>query len=469
MRKLLAALTRNAISLVGVILAALSAMLIIALAALAALGAFVRAGPNLGVVSYVVLPAAFILGLVLVPVGIWRQRRRERRAAAAAKATPPALPVIDLNDPAIRASAVSFVLVAFACLVMLGATGYKGVLVLDSTRFCAQACHAVMQPEAVAHQLSPHADVACVQCHIGPGARWFVRAKINGLVEMTQLLLNDYPRPIPTPIHTLRPAREVCEQCHWPSEFIGDRLVVHTHYGEDEKNSPTKTVLLVHVGGQAGQSLSGIHWHVGRGVSVRYLSDPSREHIYTVEVRTPDGTEKTFKSTAVPPSNALWRTMDCVDCHNRPAHMFHEPDEAIDAALDDGRIDTSLPFIKREGLRVLTAEYPTEAQARTRILREMQQFYRTQYPSVAGARASAVAQAGRALGDIWSRNVFPPMRVTWDTYPNHLGHEQSPGCWRCHDNQHVAQDGERISKRCDLCHNIVSEGEAAPEVLKQLQ
>lgn len=469
MKKLLTALTRNTVSLIGLILASLSAMLIMALSALAAFGAVGRGGSDLGVLSYVILPATFVLGLALVPAGMWWQRRRERRAALHARAAPPPLPVIDLNDPAIRASVVSFVLVAFGCIVVLGATGYKGVLVLDSTRFCTQACHVVMQPEAVAHARSPHADVACVQCHIGPGARWFVQAKINGLMELTQVVLHDYPRPIPTPIHTLRPAREVCEQCHWPAAFIGDRLVVHTHYGEDENNSPTKTVLLVHVGGQAGASLSGIHWHVGRGVSVRYLSDPSRKHIYTVEVRAPDRTTKTFRSAETPPANAVWRDMDCVDCHNRPAHMFHQPDEEIDAALDDGRIDRSLPFIKREGLRVLQIGYATEAQARSAILRAIEQFYRTQNSALASGRGAAVVQAGAALGDIWSWNVFPQMKVTWDTYPDHLGHEQSPGCWRCHDNRHVAQDGTRIGKQCNLCHNIVSEGEAAPDVLKELQ
>lgn len=469
MRRLLTALTRNPLSLIGVLLAAVSAMLILALAALAALGAVGRGDSDLGVLTYVILPATLILGLVLIPIGLWQQRRRERHAAAQARAAPPPLPIIDLNDAATRAGVISFLLVACGCIVVLGAAGYQGVQVLDSTQFCTRACHVVMQPEAVAHERSPHADVACVQCHIGPGARWFVRAKINGLMEMTQVVLHDYPRPIPTPIHTLRPARDVCEQCHWPSEFVGDRLVVHTHYGQDQNNSATKTVLLVHVGGQAGASLSGIHWHVGQGVSVRYLSDPAREHIYTVEVKTPDGTAKTFRSASAPAANAVWRDMDCVDCHNRPAHMFHQPEEEIDRALDEGRIDRSLPFIKREGLRVLQVNYPSQAQARSAILGAIEQFYASQYPDLASGRGAAVAQAGAALGDIWSWNVFPQMRVRWDTYPVHLGHEQSPGCWRCHDNRHVAQDGARIGKQCDLCHTIVSEGEAAPAVLKELQ
>jgi len=466
-RSSFAALTRNAISLTGVIIALLSAGLILVLSALSLAGW--HGGSYAGIITYLLLPAAFVLGLLLVPVGLWLQRGRERRAAERAEAAVPALPVFDLNSPATRASITAYVLAGLACLAILAGTGYKGVEVLESTQFCGQACHQTMQPEAVAHARSPHANVGCVQCHVGPGASWFVRSKINGLGELIELASNSYPRPIPTPISNLRPAREVCEQCHWPTKLIGDRLVVHTHYADDEKNSQTKTVLSLHVGGQAGQSASGIHWHVGHGTAIRFLSDPSRETIYTVELTTPDGAHKTFKTSAAPPAGAQWRTMDCVDCHNRPAHTFHEPGEELDAALDDGRIDTSLPFIKREGLRVLKIQYPSQEQARTGIQREIEQFYRTQYPAVASERASAVTQAGKALGDIWCWNVFPPMRVTWETYPNHIGHQSSPGCWRCHDNKHASESGEKIKKQCELCHNVLADDDPAPQILKDLQ
>ena len=467
-QRLLAAFTRTLTSRIGVILAVLSAALMALLSVLFAMG-LQGGGPFPRLVGYVILPGVFIVGLLLIPTGMWLRRRSARRAAARAQSHAPPLPVIDLNDAATRTSLVGLLLIAIGCVVILAGAGYQGVEILDSTEFCAQACHVVMQPEAVAHARSPHADVPCAQCHVGPGASWFVKAKINGLQEMVELALNDYPRPIPTPIDNLRPARVVCEQCHWPARFVGDRLVIHTHYGQDEANSVTRTVLMVHIGGQAGRSLSGIHWHVGPGVAVRYLSDPSREHIYTVELDTPDGARKTYKNAAAVPADARWRTMDCVDCHNRPSHTFREPGEEIDAALEDGRIDTSLPFIKREGLRVLQLDYPSQAQARSSISRAIDDFYRTQQPAVASGRASAVAEAGKALGDIWCWNVFPQMKVTWDTYPNHLGHQQSPGCLRCHDNKHVTETGEKISRSCDLCHNVVAEDEASPAVLKSLQ
>lgn len=462
-----AALTRNTLSLLGVILAAASAVLILLLAALSLVG--LSDGPHAGVITYVVLPSLFVIGLALVPIGLALQRRRERRAAARAQSPPPALPVIDLNSPAMRASVLAYLLLAVASLGVLAGAGYKGVEVLESTQFCGQACHDTMQPEAVAHARSPHANVPCTQCHVGPGASWFVRSKINGLEEVVEEIFNSYPRPIPTPVHNLRPAREVCEQCHWPAKFVGDRLVVITHYADDEKNTATKTVLSLHVGGQAGQAASGIHWHVGRGTTIRYLADPSRETIYTVELTTANGTRKTFKGATAAPPGAQWRTMDCVDCHNRPTHTFHEPDEEIDTALDDGRIDTSLPFIKREGLKVLKVAYPSQQVARESIQAAIEQFYRTQYAAVASQQAQAVRQAGKALGDIWCWNVFPKMKVTWDTYPNHLGHQQSPGCWRCHDNKHVTASGEKISRQCELCHNVVAEDDPNPQILKDLQ
>ncbi len=465
-KTLFSALTRNFLSLLGVLLAGGAGVLILLLAAFGAGG--LRTGSYLEIITFLVLPGVLVLGLVLIPVGLWVQRWRER-VAAARGATAPGLPVIDLNRPTTRNALILGVLLSLAVVMILAGAGYKGVEILESTEFCGQACHVSMQPEATAHERSPHANVACVQCHVGPGASWFVKSKINGLWEMVEVAFNFYPRPIPVPIHTLRPAREVCEECHWPTKFVGDKLVIRTHFGEDEANSVTKNVLMLHVGGQVGKASNGIHWHVGQGVKVRYQSDHAREKIYTVELTAADGTTKTFKTDATPPVDAQWRTMDCVDCHNRPSHIYRDPAVEIDAALEDGRIDTSLPYVKREGLRVLKTDYASEAQARAAIAKEIEAFYRSNYPAIVSERASAVTQAGKALGDIWSWNVFPNMKVTWNTYPNHIGHQQSPGCQRCHDGKHIAEGGSKISKKCDVCHNVVAENEAAPEVLKSLQ
>ncbi len=465
-KPLFAALTRNFLSLAGVLLAGFAGVLLVLITLIGTLG--VKLGSFISILAYLLLPAVLVMGLLLIPIGLWLQRRRERAAVASGGSAPP-LPVIDLNRPTTRGVLVVAVLLALAIVVILAGAGYKSVEILESTEFCGQACHTVMQPEATAHARSPHANIACVHCHVGPGASWFVKSKINGLKQLVDVTFNSYPRPMPTPLHDLRPAREVCEECHWPAKFIGDQLVVRSHFGEDEPNSRTKSVLMLHVGGQVGKAANGIHWHVGSGTSVRYLSDRSRETIYTVELAGSDGTVKTFKTAATPPVDAQWRTMDCIDCHNRPSHVYRDPGLEVDAALADGRIDTSLPYIKREALRLLKTDYASEAQARATILKEIDAFYRAQYPAVSSERASAVTQAGKALGDIWAWNVFPQMKVTWNTYPNHIGHQQSPGCLRCHDNKHVTETGAKISKKCDVCHNVVAENEAAPEVLKALE
>ncbi len=460
------ALTPNPMSLIGVILAAPSAALIVLLAALEITG--LGGGLHLRILAYLILPALLVLGLVIMGIGLWLERHRRRKAARRSGAATP-LPVIDLNNAATRVAALLLLLSGCATVIILAGAGYQGIGVLESVQFCSQACHLQMQPEASAHDRSPHANVACVECHVGPGFGAWVDSKINGLQEMAEVATNTYPRPIPTPIHQLRPARVVCEQCHWPAAFVGDRLIVHTHYGEDAANTPTKTVLMLHVGGQLGKANSGIHWHVSPGTRIRYLADPSRETIYVVELTTPDGARKSFKNDAAVPANAEWRTMDCLDCHNRPTHIFQDPAVAIDQALDDGRIDNSLTFIKREGLQALKTQYPSQAQARTGINREISDFYRTEYPDIASGRASAVTEAGKVLGDIWCDNVFPQMKVTWNTYPIHIGHQQSPGCLRCHDHKHITASGERISRKCDLCHAVVAEDEATPQVLKDLE
>ncbi len=212
----------------------------------------------------------------------------------------------------------------------------------------------------------------------------------------------------------------------------------------------------------------GIHWHVDPGVSIRYLSDLKRETIYDVEMTDKDGNKKLFKSKDAAPADAAWRTMDCVDCHNRPTHIYRQPDKEIDAALDQGTIDKTLPYIKREGLRAIQVEYPSHEAAREGIAKDIAAFYAKAYPEVASGQAEAVAQAGKALGDIYAWNVFPAMKVTWGTYPNHLGHKDAPGCFRCHDKKHKTDDGEKITKDCDTCHTILAEDEEDPAILRQM-
>ena len=244
-------------------------------------------------------------------------------------------PVLDLNNERVRKNLIMFLVFTTFSVVVLGSATYKGVHIMDSVAFCGTVCHTVMQPEYVAHQRSPHARVACADCHIGPGADWFVKSKISGSWQLIAVALNIYPTPIPTPIHNLRPARETCEQCHWPANFVGDLLKVRTVFAEDETNSQSQTSVLLRVGGLAGRKSSGIHWHVDPGVQIRYLSDESRENIYDIELTKRDGTVTLYKGDPAPEGEASpdWKVMDCVDCHNRPSHRYNLPMNEVDSAM----------------------------------------------------------------------------------------------------------------------------------------
>ncbi len=471
-RHFFAALTQNPISLVGTALAAASLTMIIALVIIQMTG--FEGGPYLGILTFLVLPMFFVLGLLLIPVGIYRQRKRAARMAAAGKA-PPLFPVIDLNNETTRKSVVIFMVLTMVNIIVLAGVTYKGVEIMDSTEFCGMACHSVMQPEHTAHQRSPHSRVGCVDCHIGPGADWFVKSKLDGAWQLVAVALNIYPRPIPTPLHNLRPARDTCEQCHWPTKFVGDKLRIDTIFDSDEANTELRSALLLKIGGLHGRESSGIHWHVDPNIQIRYRSDESRMNIYDVELTRADGTVKLFMADETPADASDWRTMDCVDCHNRPTHIYRPPDREIDLLMASGKIDTSLPFVKREGVRIIEeAEYESHDAARIGIAESLQAFYRENFPDVLATNAVAVQAAGDALGDVFSWNVFPHMRVNWATYPDHSGHppvrsrQDAPGCFRCHNRQHKTADGEGISRSCDLCHSVLAQREEDPEILRQL-
>ncbi|HTN52825.1 MAG TPA: NapC/NirT family cytochrome c [Anaeromyxobacter sp.] len=469
MRDFVKSLTDNTLSLLGTTLATASGVLIVLVLAVFSLG--YHANAYVGIVAFLVLPGAFVLGLLLVPAGHWRVRRRAARAAAAGRPVP-ALPVLDLNQPATRNRLVFFGALTAVNVVILSAAGYAGISLMDRPVFCG-SCHSVMDPEVTAYARSPHARVACVECHIGSGASWFVKSKLSGSWQLVSVTLNLYPRPIPTPVKALRPARDTCEECHWPAKFVGQRLKVLRTYAEDAAGTEKDTVLLMRVGGQLGPRASGIHWHVAPGVEVRYLGDASRQKIGAVELKLPDGTRRTYASKdgpAAPGPDAAWRTMDCVDCHNRPTHQYRLPEQEVDGAIEAGRLDrASLPFLRREALAALKGATGSHAEAKEGIRVAMLASYEKLDPAAFPARRAAVEAAADVVAGLYAVNVWPQMKITWGTYPSFLGHDASPGCWRCHDDAHVAEGGKAIPQDCDLCHSILAQDEHDPKVLKELQ
>jgi hypothetical protein len=345
-------------------------------------------------------------------------------------------------------------------------TGYRAYHFTDSVRFCGLVCHQVMKPEYTAYQHSPHARVACVQCHVGPGAGWFVRSKLSGAYQVYAVTFNKYPRPIPTPVKNLRPAQETCEQCHWPAKFFGAQQKTFNHYLTDETNSPWRIQMLLKIGGGDPKvgAAGGIHWHMNISKEISYIaSDERREAIPWVRVVDPHGRVTEYMSTEQPLSpeqiaKAEVRRMDCVDCHNRPSHIFYPPDRAIEQAFEAGRLDRSLPYLKREAIRLLTQDYASEAEAHAAMLTALSDFYQAEYPQLAREKALAIQHATEELQRIFSRNVFPEMQADWRTHPNHVGHLNSPGCFRCHDGLHKSSAGEVIAKDCNACHTILAQG-----------
>jgi nitrate/TMAO reductase-like tetraheme cytochrome c subunit len=425
-----------------------------------------RPSPYIGILAYMIMPGIFILGLFLVPVGMWRERRRRARVQPGE-----ALRYLrfDLSDPKQRGVvgfAVSFLLV----FILLSAVGsYRAYEFTDSVQFCGQLCHSVMAPEFTAYQLSPHARVRCVDCHVGAGAGWYVRSKLSGARQVLAVTFNTFPRPIPTPVHNLRPAPDTCEECHWPKKFYGAQLKVLTHYGTDEKNTPRQIRMLIKTGGgdPSTGSPSGIHWHMNIANEITYIAaDEQRQVIPYVRIKDLQGrvTEYSLKDkplTKEQIASMPRRRMDCVDCHNRPTHVYVPPDQAVDQSLVTGRLDASLPFIKQQAVTVLTANYTSTEQAMEGIATELDKFYLTKYPDLHKNKQAAIRNAIAEVQRIFKSTTFPEMKLDWKTHPNNIGHFYFPGCFRCHDGQHVSPEGLVIRKDCDICHTILAQEEGS--------
>jgi hypothetical protein len=447
---------RNRISALGVALAALGGLLFLAVFLLDLLG--FHTNPYIGILFFLVFPTIFGAGLLLVPVGALLERRRRRAGRAPSELH---WPRIDLNDPHQRRVVFSVFALTVVNLLVASLATYRGIEFMDSVTFCGQVCHEVMQPEFAAYQDSPHSRVTCVECHIGPGAPWFVRAKLSGTRQVFAVLLASHERPIPSPVENLRPARDTCERCHWPEKFHGDKIRLIREYAEDEANSESVTTLQIHVGGGSERLgiATGIHWHMNGANEIEYVAlDEQRQSIGYVRLRDRQGMVREYFAAGVTPDQLEGRErrrMDCMDCHNRPAHPFAlSAERAVDNAMAIGEIARDLPFAKREAVAALKGEYPDHDAAAAAIATRLRDFYRTGYAQVYTSRRPDVERAIRAADQLYRRNVFPQMRVGWGTYPNNIGHTAFPGCFRCHDGSHTAQDGRVIRQECDLCHEF---------------
>jgi nitrate/TMAO reductase-like tetraheme cytochrome c subunit len=413
--------------------------------------------PYISILTWMVTPAFLVLGLFLTVVGELRERRR-RKGAVSLIATVQ----IDLSRPRDRRNMAIFLVVAVLFLLLSAVGSYNSYQFTESVQFCGETCHTVMKPELTAHALGPHARVACADCHIGPGASWFVRSKLSGSYQVYATLFYKYPRPIPTPIKNLRPARETCEQCHWPQRFIGNLDRTFNYFLSDPTNTPYSIRMLLKIGGSDPLlgPVAGIHWHTAVSNRVEYAAtDPARQVVPWVRMTDPQGVVTVFRAPRFTNSVSQdqIRTMDCIDCHNRPSHQFASPDDAVALALALGQIDRTLPWIKTNVISALTRPYHTDTEAREGIATALAESYPND-PRV--SQIIPVAQR------IYDDNFFPEMQSDWKAYPNNIGHLMWAGCFRCHDGSHKSADGRVITASCEACHIILAQG-SGPE-LQQL-
>ena len=447
-----AALARHPVAVAGAVIATVAAVVFIALALAVVMG--LLDNPYAGLVVFIAVPAFFVLGLLLMPLGMWLQRRKlQRHPEAIAEWS-----VIDFRKPRVRRVTLAVIALSAVNLVILLLAGYGTLHWMESPSFCGQACHEPMHPQFTAWQANEHSGVRCTDCHIGEGARAFLHYKLVGVRQLYHVISRQIPRPIPG-VADLRPALEVCGNCHWPNRDLGDRVRVVREYADDEPNTETTTVLHMFTGGPGKPTRTGraIHWHADPRITISYVAtDKDRQTIPWVQVTDAQGQVREYVTEGTTPEQLAQgerRTMDCVTCHNVVAHRISPtPERAVDEAIGAGEISRKLPFVRREGVRLVKADYADQEAGSRAIAEELRKFYAPKGSAIA---AGDLDQAVTTLQGLYRRNVFPVMKVTWGVYPDNLGHITSSGCFRCHDGGHVAKDGAKINDDCEYCHRQV--------------
>jgi len=463
-------LSTNWVGAAGVVLTTSAFVLFLLAEALRLAGAITNA--YVGLITYLLLPSLFVLGLLLIPAGWWLYKRRRGKSSREILSERFAPDMIEPRPLGARL----YVIIGLLTLVniaFLAAGGARMLHFMNQPRFCGTACHSVMGPEWAAYQASPHARVRCVDCHVGQGLDAELDAKLNGVWQMISVTFDLYERPIPTPVHNLRPARETCETCHWPDAFYGDRVKRIVHFERDRASTPRHTTLSLKVGSGKGEQRGQIHWHIAAQNQVRYQPvDRQRLELRWVEVRRPDGGYHRYTNRSLDASlpedrqggdrhDAGVRVLDCVDCHNRATHRFQDPEEAIDELLASGYIPRALPFAKRRALAALIGSYPP-GQGAVSVERDFRGSYRDGPPGRPPTVTATIDRAVESLRRTWEQNIHSRMRVGWNPYPDHLGHQNGPGCRRCHGPHMVDRAGEPVPHRCTLCHSILAWDSASP-------
>ncbi len=438
----------------------------------------VETNPYLGMLVWTGVPSLFALGLILIPAGMLWERRRQAAAARRGERIPVALK-LDFGNARHLIGLAAFAMLTLVFTALVAAGGFRAAHFMDSPTFCGGMCHAVMEPQYEPYKRSAHAEVECTQCHIGPGASWYAQAKLSGLRQVVAVLSGSYPRPIPAPIENLRPARATCEGCHWREKAYGLFLKVYRSVVPDEENTVHARALAFRVGtgGSYLEEAGGVHWHTSAELWYR-SADSERQVIASAKVVKPDGTEEWVNpdlSLREPLEEE--RLMDCIDCHNRAAHRIPPPGDLIDEAFLAGRLDSDLPYLKREALELLgvygsvpnSAEELAARWSQDGWFEQLEDFYNVNYPEIAASKQASIREAIDELEHISELVLYPHMRTSWLTYPDNRGHpisegEFNTGCFRCHAKLVNVETGRQLEGglgggQCLTCHDLGDKGE----------
>ena len=451
----------NWITITGVLLAINSLIVIILLFLFSLLQN--ESNPYMGLFTFIVSPAFMVLGLLLIPIGMLIKRKKMKGKEYATQKWP----ILDMNNKINRTAVIRISIITLVLLVATAMGSYQAFHYTESVKFCGELCHKVMEPEYTAYQHSSHANIRCVECHVGEGAGWYVKSKLSGLYQVYSVIFKKYATPIGTPLHNLRPASETCERCHWPEKFYSQKLRNLRSYLADSGNTEWNTSLLMKVGPQySAKGLSeGIHWHINKSIKIEYIAGTSdRESIpwvkYT-DLKT--GKVKIFTDEENPIDKKAMdslehRNMDCMDCHNRPSHKYLSAPNFVDNAIVAGKIPNDIPFIKMAAMEALKVSYNTKDSAHMEIKKVITAYYKNEQPETYAKNTQRINKAITTIIGEYDLNVFPFMKVEASKYLDHIGHLESDGCFRCHSDRHKTTTGETISRNCDLCHSFLAQG-----------
>jgi hypothetical protein len=454
--------SRNWITIIGALIASTNLLMIIVLFLISTI--FNKSETNLGIFIYIILPGFLLLGLIMIPVGMIISRKK---IITSSKSEKKLLPTVDLNNPKHRKAFIIFTLVTLIILFFSTYGSIEAYHLTESVEFCGTLCHKVMEPEYTAYQNSPHANVLCVDCHVGSGASWYVKSKLSGLHQVYAVITKTYPSPIETPLHDLRPARETCEKCHWPQKFYSRKLQTNKYYLADSLNSEWDIILQMKIGPEYSDLglKEGIHWHINPDIDIEYISENDKREMITYVRYTNKATGDitVYRSPDIEMSDSMiaasnLRTMDCIDCHNRPSHNYSSPSVFFDKAMLTNGISQEIPFMKKRAMEILRNTFTDKDTAMMQIRDGIMNYYKSEFSSYYEKNYARIDESVTTLQKAYGQNTFPAMKVTYDVFPDHIGHLEVEGCFRCHNDAFTSENGRKISRDCNLCHTIIGQG-----------